>query len=61
MRAESVVRQCAAGAALSAKRGDIRVGDLRGASKDMYEWLTEGELREMALVSHDGLPVQERR
>ncbi|AJE47882.1 DUF3008 family protein [Celeribacter indicus] len=39
-----------AGTALAAKRGEVREGDLRGASRNMYETLTENELAEMAGV-----------
>ncbi|MDN5567522.1 MAG: DUF3008 family protein, partial [Paracoccus sp. (in: a-proteobacteria)] len=37
MPAKSKAQQRAAGAALSAKRGETKVGDLQGASKDMYD------------------------
>ena len=37
MPAKSEAQQKAAGAALSAKRGDTKVSDLQGASKEMYE------------------------
>ena len=48
MPAESENQRRAAGAALSAKRGESKVGDLQGASKDMYDSMTEEELSEMA-------------
>lgn len=38
----------AAGAALSAKRGGQKKRSLRGASKQMYESMSERELGEMA-------------
>jgi hypothetical protein len=56
MPAKSKAQQRAAGAALSAKRGDTKVGDLKGASKDMYHSMTKDELEDYAATSHDGLP-----
>ncbi|MBS7668541.1 DUF3008 family protein [Croceicoccus gelatinilyticus] len=56
MKAESKAQQRAAGAALSAKRGDTKVGDLQGASKDMYDSMTEEELDDMASTSTKDLP-----
>ncbi|MFT5331077.1 MAG: hypothetical protein ACI9TB_000537 [Parasphingorhabdus sp.] len=56
MPAQSKAQQRAAGAALSAKRGETRVGDLKGASKDMYDSMTEKELEDFARTDHDGLP-----
>lgn len=56
MKAESKAQQRAAGAALSAKRGETKVGDLQGASKDMYDSMTEGELDDMASTSTEDLP-----
>jgi hypothetical protein len=44
MKARSKAPQRAAGAALSVKRGDTKVTDLKGGSKDMYDSITEGEL-----------------
>ncbi|MEG9267197.1 DUF3008 family protein [Qipengyuania sp. Mu-71] len=56
MPAQSKAQQRAAGAALSAKRGDTKVGDLRGSSKDMYDSMTEEELEDYASTDLDGLP-----
>ena len=56
MPAKSKAQQKAAGAALSAKRGETKVGDLKGASKEMYETMTEEELEDFASTDHDGLP-----
>lgn len=56
MPARSKAQQRAAGAALSAKRGETKVGDLQGASKDMYHSMTEDELEDYASTDHDGLP-----
>lgn len=56
MPAKSKAQQKAAGAALSAKRGDTRVKDLKGASKSMYKSMTETELDDLASTSHKGKP-----
>ncbi|WP_273691886.1 DUF3008 family protein [Ketogulonicigenium vulgare] len=56
MPAKSKAQQKAAGAALSAKRGETDVKDLVGASKEMYDTMTEAELDELASTPHDGLP-----
>ncbi|GGD30386.1 DUF3008 family protein [Croceicoccus pelagius] len=56
MKAESKAQQRAAGAALSAKRGDTKVGDLQGASKEMYDSMTEEELDDMASTKTEDLP-----
>jgi len=48
MPADSEQQRRAAGAALSAKRDDTRVSDLKGASKEMYDSMTEEELSDMA-------------
>lgn len=58
MPAQSKAQQRAAGAALSAKRGETKVKDLQGASKDMYDSMTEDELDEMASTDHDDLPEE---
>ena len=54
--AKSKAQQRAAGAALSAKRGETRVSDLQGASKDMYDSMSEDELDEMASTDRSDLP-----
>lgn len=56
MPAQSKAQQMAAGAALAAKRGEIDASELEGASKDMYESMTEDELKELAETEHAGLP-----
>lgn len=56
MPAKSKAQQRAAGAALSAKRGETKVGDLQGASRDMYDSMTEDELEDFASTDLDGLP-----
>ena len=55
-KATSKAQQQAAGAALSAKRGETKVGDLQGASKDMYDTMSEDELEEMASTDRSDLP-----
>ena len=54
--AKSKAQQQAAGAALSAKRGETKVGDLQGASKDMYDSMSEDELEDYASTDRDDLP-----
>jgi hypothetical protein len=48
MPARSKAQQRAAGAALSAKRGETPVSRLKGASRDMYDSMSERELEELA-------------
>lgn len=56
MPASSKAQQKAAGAALSAKRGETKVGSLQGASKEMYESMTEKELEDLAATPRKDLP-----
>lgn len=56
MPAKSKAQQKAAGAALSAKRGETKVGDLKGASKQMYDCMSEDELEEYASTDRKDLP-----
>ncbi|WP_338243286.1 DUF3008 family protein [Aurantiacibacter hainanensis] len=56
MPAKSKAQQKAAGAALSAKRGETKVSDLQGASKQMYESMSEDELEDFASTDREGLP-----
>ncbi|UZK65573.1 DUF3008 family protein [Sphingomonas sp. M1-B02] len=56
MPAKSAAQQKAAGAALSAKRGDAPKSALKGASKHMEESMTEKELDEMASTKRKGKP-----
>ena len=60
MPAQSKSQQKAAGAALSAKRGEIKKSDLKGASIEMYESMNEEELEELARTSHKGLPEKKQ-
>jgi hypothetical protein len=54
MPAKSKAQQMAAGAALAAKRGDKKVTELNGASRSMYESMTEEQLEEMASTQRKG-------
>lgn len=56
MPAKSKSQQKAAGAALSAKRGETRVGDLKGASRSMYGSMDEKALHDMAATKRKGKP-----
>ena len=56
MPAKSKAQQKAAGAALSAKRGDTKVDKLKGASKSMYKSMSEEELHDMASTKREGKP-----
>ena len=56
MPAKSKAQQKAAGAALSAKRGDTEKSDLQGASRSMYDSMSEDELEELAETKRNGKP-----
>jgi hypothetical protein len=56
MPSKSKSQQKAAGAALSAKRGDTKVKELKGASKSMYDSMSEKELKEFASTKRKGKP-----
>ena len=56
MPAQSEAQQKAASAALSAKRGETKVSDLQGASKEMYDSMSESELEDLASTKHDDIP-----
>jgi hypothetical protein len=56
MPAKSKAQQKAAGAALSAKRGETRTSELKGASRSMVDSMTEKELEEMASTKRKGKP-----
>ena len=56
MPAKSKAQQMAAGAALSAKRGETKISVLKGASKEMAKTMTEQELDDLAFTNHKGLP-----
>ncbi|AZO75202.1 MULTISPECIES: DUF3008 family protein [unclassified Mesorhizobium] len=56
MPATSQAQQKAAGAALAAKRGEIKKSELKGASREMYESMSEAQLEEFAETKRKGLP-----
>ena len=56
MPAKSKAQQKAAGAALSAKRGETKVSELKGPSKSMYKSMSEKELKEFAETKRKGKP-----
>ncbi|MEO1100976.1 MAG: DUF3008 family protein [Pseudomonadota bacterium] len=56
MKAKSKSQQKAAGAALSAKRGETDVSDLQGASREMYDSMSEAKLEDMASTPRSDLP-----
>lgn len=56
MPAKSAAQQKAAGAALAAKRGDVKKSELKGASKSMEKSMSETELKKMASTKRKGKP-----
>lgn len=56
MPATSKAQQKAAGAALAAKRGEIKKSELQGASREMYESMSEDQLEDFAETKRKGLP-----
>jgi hypothetical protein len=56
MPAKSKAQQMAAGAALAAKRGEEKVSSLKGASKEMYDSMSERQLEEFAETKRKGKP-----
>lgn len=56
MPAKSRAQQKAAGAALSAKRGETKKSNLKGASKEMEKSMSEKQLEEFASTKHKGKP-----
>ena len=56
MPAKSAAQQKAAGAALSAKRGETPKSKLKGASKAMAESMSETQLEELAHTRRKGKP-----
>jgi hypothetical protein len=61
MPAKSGAQQKAAGAALSAKRGEIPKSKLKGASKQMVESMSEQQLEEFASTKRKGKPEHVRK
>jgi Protein of unknwon function (DUF3008) len=60
MPAKSKAQQKAAGAALAAKRGETPKSELKGASREMYESMTEKELDDLASTKRSKLPDRKR-
>jgi hypothetical protein len=58
MPAKSKDQQKAAGAALAAKRGETKKSDLKGASREMYDSMSEAELKKMAETKRKDLPKE---
>jgi hypothetical protein len=56
MPARSKAQQKAAGAALSAKRGETPKSKLKGASREMADSMTEKELEDFAATKRKSLP-----
>jgi len=54
-KSESIAQQQAAAIALQAKRGEIPVSKLTGASKEMYK-MSEKDLEDFAKTKHANLP-----
>jgi len=61
MHAKSAAQQKAAGAALSAKRGETPKSALKGASRSMAASMTEPELEELAHTKRKGKPERVAR
>ncbi len=60
MPAMSKAQQKAAGAALSAKRGETKKSELVGASKQMEKSMSEKQLEEFASTKRKGLPEKKK-
>lgn len=56
MPAKSKAQQKAAGAALAAKRGETTRAKLKGASKQMYDSMSEKQLDDFASTKRKGKP-----
>jgi hypothetical protein len=56
MPAKSKAQQKAAGAALAAKRGEVPKSKLVGASREMYDSMSEKQLDEFASTKRKGKP-----
>jgi hypothetical protein len=56
MPAKSKAQQKAAGAALSAKRCETKKSELKDASREMYDSMSEKQLEEFAETKRKGLP-----
>lgn len=58
MPAKSKKQQMAAGAALAAKKGERSQSSLKGASKSMFESMSERQLEEFASTKRKKLPTK---
>jgi len=56
MPATSKAQQAAAGMALAAKRGEMDPSELKGAAKEMYDSMSEDQLKDFAKGSTKGKP-----
>lgn len=61
MPAKSKAQQKAAGAALSAKRGETPKSRLRGAAREMEATMTEAQLEDFAATKRKGKPEHVRK
>jgi len=50
----------AAGAALAAKRGEVKKSSLKGASKQMVKSMSEKQLRDIAKTNRKKLPKKKK-
>jgi uncharacterized protein DUF3008 len=60
MPAKSKKQQMAAGAALAAKRGEIKKSSLKGASKQMAKSMSKKQLKEFASTKRKKLPTKKK-
>ncbi|HYG21600.1 MAG TPA: DUF3008 family protein [Verrucomicrobiae bacterium] len=60
MPAKSKQQQKAAGAALSAKRGGKSKSSLKGASRSMYDSMSQKQLRDLAKTKRKSLPRKKK-
>ena len=60
MPAKSKKQQMAAGAALAAKRGEVKKSSLKGASKQMVKSMSEKQLRDIAKTKRKKLPTRKK-
>lgn len=59
--AKSKAQQEAAGTALAAKRGEIPVSRLRGSAKQMFNSMTERQLKDFAETKQKDLPQRVKK
>ena len=56
MPSKSKSQQKAAGAALSAKRGEMKTSELQGSAKEMHKSMNEEQLKDYASGDRKGKP-----